>query len=76
MPASGKCAFQAGNGGRLGSHALRHLCLGEASLLPRVEERIKQGRFFALDALDALDFGTHTGTPHQLLDDLIMSSHA
>ena len=73
MPASGKCAFQAGNGGRLGSHALRHLCLGEASLLPRLEERIKQGRFVALDALD---FGAYTGTPHQILDDLIMSLHA
>jgi hypothetical protein len=56
----------------LGSHSFRDLRLREASLLPRLEQRVEQHRFLPLDALD---FGANAGAAHQLLDELVMRSH-
>ena len=72
MLAGGQRSFQARHGGGLRAHAFRHLRLAEASLLACLEQGIQQVGFLALDALN---FGAHTGTSHQFFYDYIMRLH-
>lgn len=51
------------------AHSLRHLRLGEAGLLPCLEQLAKQGKLFALQPFNR---GAHTGTAQEFLNDLIM----
>jgi hypothetical protein len=64
--------FKARNRRRLSSHSLGELRLSKAGLLTRLQQRVEQRRFLALNALD---FGPNAGAAHQLLDELVMRSH-
>jgi hypothetical protein len=57
----------------LSSHPVGHLGLSEPSILTRLEERVEQSEFFALQALH---FNAHSRAAHHLLHDFVMTLHA
>ena len=61
-----------GDGGRLRAHALRHLSLSQARILPSLQQGIQQGAFFPFDTLD---LGLDAGATHQLFDEMLMRVH-
>lgn len=65
-------ALQARNRGCLSAHALSHFGLSEPCFLAGFKQRIQKGRFLALDTLD---LGPYARALHELLYNLIMSSH-
>ncbi len=73
MLAGGKGAFEAGDGRGLGSHTFGDLCLCETCFLTGLEQGIQKYRFFTLNTLD---LGAGARALHELLYDLVMSSHA
>jgi hypothetical protein len=54
------------------SHSFRDLRLRKARVLARLEQRVKQRTFLALDPFD---FGPYAGTTQQLLYQLVMRLH-
>jgi hypothetical protein len=73
MLSRGKSSFKARYGRGLCSHPRRNLSLGKSSGVPRFEQQIEQNAFVTLNAFDLLSYAR---APHQLGDNLIMSSHA
>jgi len=65
-------AFKAGDSRRLSAREFCDLRLRQTCFVPGLEKEIKQSGFFSLDTFDLLP---NTRTAHQLLDDLLMSSH-
>ena len=72
MLACGQRSFEASNGWRFGSHALGNLSLGQAGIVPSLEQQIQEGAFFTLNAFD---LSSNARPRHESLDDLLMGSH-